>query len=80
LQLLFDDRNQHIGAHGAPDLGLHGVFAGAKKVLYAQVLLYPFEKQFDLPAAFVKIGNSDGGQCGVVGQKDECFVGGRVFE
>ena len=80
MQLLFDDRNQHIGAHGAPDLGLYGVLAGAKKVLDAQVLLDPFEKQFDLPAAFVKIGNGGGWQHRVVGKKDQRFVGGGVFE
>ena len=37
-----------------PDLGLHGILAGAGRKLDAQMLLDPLEEQFDLPAAFVK--------------------------
>jgi len=79
LQLLFNDRNQYLSAYDAPDLRLHGVLADVKKVLDAQVLLGPLEKQFDLLAAFVKIGNGGGGQRGGVFQKDQCVVGGRVM-
>ena len=35
------------------------------------MLLDPLEEQFDLPAAFVKCGDGDGRQRGVVGQKDQ---------
>ena len=51
MQLLFDNRNQHIGGHGTPDLRLHRILAGAQKTLDAQVLLDPLEEQFHLPAA-----------------------------
>ncbi len=79
MELLFEGRNQHISAHCAPELGFYGVLAGAEKVLDTQVLLDPFEKQFDLPAAFVKIGNGGSWQHRFVGQKDQRFLAG-VFE
>lgn len=80
MQLLFDDRDQHIGTHCAPDLGLHSVLACAQKVLDAQVLLDPFEEEFDLPAVFVQ--GCDGGsrQAGVVGQKDERLACGGPYK
>ena len=37
MQLLFDDSNQHVGGHGAPDLRLHGALAGAQQALNAEV-------------------------------------------
>jgi uncharacterized protein YutD len=35
----------NVGAHGNPDLRLHGFLAGAKKRLDAQMLLDTFEEQ-----------------------------------
>ena len=34
-----------------------------------QVLLAPFEEQFDLPASFINVSNSARGQCKVVSQE-----------
>jgi len=42
------------------------------------VLLDPFEKEFHLPAVLVKLGDGEGGQVEVVGQKDESFAGRGV--
>ena len=58
MKLLLDNGNQHIGRHGAPDLRLDGVLAVAQELLDSQVLLDPFEEQFDLPAILVKGSNS----------------------
>ena len=44
MKLLLDDSDQHVGGHGAPDLRLHRVLAGAQETLDAQVLLDPFEQ------------------------------------
>src|SRR5829696_6731953 len=44
------------------------------------MLLYPLEKQFDLPAASVKLGDSQGGQRKVVGQEDQALAGLGIFE
>jgi hypothetical protein len=38
-------------------------------VLDPQVLLDPFEEQFHLPAAFIELGNSNGGQVKVISQE-----------
>ena len=71
MKLLSDDRDQHINGHGAPDLRLHSILACAQKLLDAQVLLDPLEKEFYLPPAFVKRSNRERGQRGVVGQKHQ---------
>ncbi len=74
MKLLFDDGNQHVGADSRPDLGLHSFFGCAEKVLYAQVLLDPFEEELDLPAVFVQGCDGGGRQTGVVGQKDQSLA------
>ncbi len=78
LKRLFDDGNQHVGADSRPDLDLRSVFACAEKVLYAQVLLDPFEEELDLPAVFVQGCDGGGRQTGVVGQKDRSLACGGV--
>ena len=77
MQTFLCNGDQHIGAHGNPDLRLHGVLAGAQKRLDAQMLLDPFEEQFDLPALTIQVGNEFWLQGEVVGQKRNalsCFV------
>lgn len=54
LQIFAQDCDQNIDAHGDPDVGLHHVLGGAEKPLEVQVLLHPFEAQFDLPLRFVE--------------------------
>ena len=71
IELLFQDGDQHINAHGDPDLCLHRVGRGAEKALDVQILFDPFEEQLDLPAAFVELGDSQRRQREVVGQVDE---------
>ena len=40
----------------------------------AQVLFDPLEKQFDLPATAIKLGNGHGGEIKIVGQKREALA------
>ena len=61
MEFFFDDGDQHIGGDSAPDLRLDGVLAGAEKALDAQVLFDPFEEEFDLPAAAIKLGDTVSG-------------------
>ena len=42
------------------------------------MLLYPFEEQFDLPAASIQVRDRQGRQVEVVGQKDEPLVVLRI--
>ena len=66
MQLLFEDCNQHVGAYGRPVWGVHGVLSGAEKGLDLQVLLYALEKKFDLPVAFLDVGNRSRRHHGIV--------------
>ena len=71
MQFFFDDGNQHVSGHGAPDLRLNRILARAQKVLDAQMLLDPFEEQFHLPTTLVQRGDGQGRQGRVVGQKHQ---------
>ena len=55
-----DIGEQQIDANGNPDLGHDSVFRGAEEGLDLQVLLDPFEEQFDLPAGLVDLRDGDG--------------------
>ena len=66
-KFLLDNGRQKIHADRNPYLCLDGVDAGAEKRLYAKILLYPFEKDFYLPAAFEKLRNRQRRQRKVVG-------------
>ena len=55
FQLPFQDRNQHVGADGNPDLSPYCVGRSTEEMLDPQVLLDPLEEQFVLPAALVKL-------------------------
>ena len=57
FEFFLDNRYEYVHADSDPYLGLDSVDAGVKKRLDAKVLLDPFEEQFYLPAAFVKLGN-----------------------
>jgi hypothetical protein len=59
-------------------LGLYRIFRGTIEGLDYQMLLDPFEKQFDLPSAFVEIGNGLCREGKVVGQKYQALVGFRI--
>ena len=50
MQAFLGNGDQHVSADGDPDLRLDSILVGAIKRLDAQVLLYPFEEQLDLPA------------------------------
>jgi hypothetical protein len=65
--LLFGDGHQDVDAHRNPDLGFDGVHRVAPKTPQVEMTLDPFEEEFDLPAAFIEIGDGLGGQRKVVG-------------
>src|SRR5258708_33709960 len=71
MELLFDDGDEHVDRDGDPDLGLHSVLGGAEETLDTEMLLDPFEKQFDLPTALVESANGQRRELKVVGQKHE---------
>ena len=59
-------------------MGLYRILRGAIEGLDSQVLLDPFEEQFDLPSAFVEIGDGLCREGEVVGQEHQALVGFRI--
>jgi len=75
IESFLDDRDQNINGNCDPYLSLHRIFGGAEKGFDAQVLFDPFEKQFDLPAVTIQVGNCLGRYSEVVAQEVECLAG-----
>jgi len=78
IQPFLDNRHDQIEGNGNPDLCLYSVLRSSVKALDAQVLLDPFEEKLYLPSLFVELGDSEGGQQKVVGQKHQGFVGSDI--
>jgi len=71
MQPFFQNGDEQINGDGGPDLSAHRVGRRAVKGFDPQMLLDPFEEEFDLPAAPIELGD---GQCRhgkVVGQEDQ---------
>ena len=68
---LLGDGDEQVGADRSPDLNADPVGFVAEKPTQAQVLFDPSEKQFDLPAAPVNLGDRHGGQVKGVCEEDE---------
>ena len=69
MQAFLGNGDQHVSADGDPDLRFDRVLVGAIKRLDTQVLLDPFEEQFDLPALSIQVRYQLGFERKVVGQK-----------
>ena len=71
FNLLSGDGDEGINTHGDPQLGANRVLRASVKGFDAQVLLEPFEEQFNLPALLVELGDQQSSQREVIGQKDQ---------
>ena len=74
-QLLVEDGHDQVNRHRNPDLRLHGVGTGAKKMFDAQVTFDPAEEEFDLSTQTVDLGDDHGGDVEMVGQEDQIATG-----
>ena len=72
---LIETGHHEVNADSDPYLGADSVLRGAEEGFDAQVLLDPFEEEFDLPPAFVNGCDGNGGQFEVVGKKDQPLAG-----
>ncbi len=68
-EMLAGDGQKAISRDSRPYLNTHRVFRGSIEYFDPQVVLDPFEKQFDLPALLVKLGDDRRGQIDVVGEE-----------
>lgn len=71
MQTFFDDSDEDVSTDRDPYLRLHCVLAGSQKGFDTQMLLGPFEEQFDLPALLVKCRDHLWLESKVVGQKSD---------
>src|ERR1039457_3417886 len=71
MQTFFQEGDEQINGDGGPDLGAHRVRTGAVKSFDAQMLLEPFEEQFDLPAALIELDDGQRRHGEIVGQEDQ---------
>ena len=69
------DAQQQISDESCHDLDGDGVAAAAEEVGDLQVLLEPFEEQFDLPARLVERGDLGSGRGEVVGDEHDLAAG-----
>ena len=75
MQTFFQNGDEQVNGDGNPDLGAHRVGRRAVKGLDAQMLLDPFEEEFDLPASAIELGDGQRWDGKVVGQKDQHLAG-----
>ncbi len=78
METFFQNSDEQVHGDGTPDLSAHGVLARAVKGFDAQMLLDPFEEQFDLPTALIELRDGPCGHGEVVGQKDQRLAGLRI--
>src|SRR5271169_4438917 len=71
MQTLFYNGDQNISGYGNPHLCFDGVLGSTEKSLNAKMLFDPFEEEFHLPTAFVKIADCQSWKHGVVGKEHQ---------
>ena len=67
-----------VGRQGDPHLGLYGVLGSAVESFDPQMLFDPAKEQFHLPARAIELGNDQGREEKVVGEKNQGQVSSRV--
>lgn len=71
METFFQNGDEQIDGNGRPDLGAHRVWRRAVKGFDAQMLLDPFEEEFDLPATAIELGDGQRRHGEVIGQEDQ---------
>src|SRR5215472_2709344 len=69
--LLPNDGDQGVNRHRDPQLSPHRVLGSAKEGFDSEVLLDPFEEQFNLPPLLIELGDAQGWQIEVIGEEDQ---------
>ncbi len=71
MAIMFDDSNETIGDYCRVELDSNSIFGVAPERLNSKMLLYPFEKQLNLPSFFIEQGYVLSFEFKVVSQKGE---------
>lgn len=75
---LFGDGDEEVGAQRRPDLDADAVVRSAEESPQAQVLFEPTPEQFNAPAPAVDLGDEQGWQRKLVGEKHEVLTALRI--
>ena len=78
--MLLNDGDQDVDGNRDPYLRPNRVVRRAVELFDPQMLLDPFEKQFDLPAAFIEGADRRRRQGKLIGQKNESFTRFDILE
>lgn len=73
-------RQQQIDTYSNPDLSHDRIPGSTKEALDLQILLDPFEEQFDLPAGFVDLRDRTDSEMKIVSQKEILDAGFGILE
>ena len=78
IMFLRNDK-QKIVADGNPYLRVYGILGGSVESLYVQMLLYPFEEQFNLPSFPIQLSDGQGFKFKIVGKETVNCICAKVF-
>ena len=78
IMFLSNDK-QKIVTDGNPYLCEHGILGSSIECLYVQMLLYPFEEQFNFPSLPVQLGNSQYLKLEAIGEETVNCICAKVF-
>ncbi len=76
----FENSHEQVNGDGDPHLDTHGVLRSAVEGLDSQMLFDPFEEEFDVPTATVKLGDLQRRFGEIVGEKHIPLFGFRIAE
>ena len=74
----FENSHEQVNGDGDPHLDTHGVLRSAVEGLDSQMLFDPFEEEFDVPTATVKLGDLQRRFGEIVGEKHIQLFGFRI--
>ena len=76
--VFFENGHEQLNTDGDPHLNSNGILRSAVEGFHSQMLFDPFEEEFDVPAASVKLGDLQRRFGEIVGEKHIQLFGFRV--
>ena len=80
MESSLDDGYEDVNRDCDPDLRLDCVLGGTEEDLDSEVLFYPLEEKFDLPAHAIELGDGERREREVVREEDKSLGGLGIVE
>lgn len=71
---LIETGHHEVNTNGDPNLGSYGVITGSIEGLDSEILLDPFEEEFDLPTTLINGSDGQGGQREIIREESQTLV------